>query len=259
MFLKIVGKAKGFHQICSRFVLAYGKLYDEMRIQKSQSFKLLGDFGCELEENLIYKAKCALQRHFEKLGQDSQKNALECLMVEVQKNIPKGAGLGGGSANAGVFLRQVNELYGFGLNAQELCKIASEVGSDVAFFASGEISANVGGRGEQVHSFVDSGWDKQEVEIYTPHIFCDTSAVYARFSQDIESCKTTYSVMPNEWLGMDSKHLLTQDSMLTLEALNDLFTPALRLYPELDSVRRELGDGWYFSGSGSSFFRLKSA
>ena len=41
--------------------------------------------------------------------------------------------------------------------------------------------------------------------------------------------------------------------------LNDLFAPACALYPQLLEVAEGLGNGWFFSGSGSSFFRIKNA
>lgn len=252
-FLKITGKVGGFHQISSRFVLAYGKLYDEMRIQKSENFKLAGDFDCALEYNLVYKAKVALQVYFENLGLHSQKRAVQSVSVEVQKNIPKGAGLGGGSANAGVFLHQVNRLYDLGLNNQELCSVASNVGADVAFFASGEMSANVSGKGELISSFAqgDCGWEKQEVEIYTPRIFCDSKAVYGQFARHIKGGKA-YSLPPQEWLGQSTRSLLYgfQEMAEGCEMLNDLYSPACDLYLELEGVRRELGNGWYLSGNG---------
>ena len=57
IFLKIVGFEAGFHMLNSRFVLAQGSLYDEMCITQKDSFCIKGDFGCEIQENLIFKAE----------------------------------------------------------------------------------------------------------------------------------------------------------------------------------------------------------
>ena len=93
IFLKILGHKDGFHQIHSRFVLAKGELYDEMNITHYSCFTLQGDFDCEEKDNLIYKAKCVLQDFLDIQGQKTAVKAIECVKIEVQKSIPKGAGL----------------------------------------------------------------------------------------------------------------------------------------------------------------------
>lgn len=251
IFLKIIGHDGSYHQLCSRFVLAKGALYDEMELSKSQSFTLKGDFGCDMEENLIFKAKCALKAYL--LAHTKEAERLESLRVEVQKSIPKGAGLGGGSANAGVFLRAVNEFLALGLKESELLAIARDIGADVSFFASGESSANVSGRGEQIEPFIES---PLFYEIYTPPIFCDSTKVYQRYATLIKERCISYSNPPQEWLSSQSAHLLSLG--IPKEEMNDLFSPAIALYPALKDIASELGSEWYFSGSGSSFFRLRA-
>ena len=62
------------------------------------------------------------------------------------------------------------------------------------------------------------------------------------------------SVVKLDFLSLSSIELL---SRFTPIELNDLLLPALSEYPELNGVREELGEGWFFSGSGSSFFRVR--
>ncbi len=250
IFLKIVGFEAGFHMLNSRFILAQGSLYDEMCITQKDSFCIKGDFGCEMRENLIFKAKCALSEYLSQQGKMTL--ALESLHIEVQKRIPQGSGLGGGSANAGAFLRGVNELLSLGLNQNELVGIAQHIGADVSFFASGLRSANVSGKGERLESMQE---DVLECEIYTPNLFCDTKRVYKAFADSIRDKSRQYSLPTTRWFCMESKEIL--ESQPDVAEPNDLFESACVCYPSLKDVAKELGKGWYFSGSGSSFFRLK--
>ncbi|TLD81906.1 4-(cytidine 5'-diphospho)-2-C-methyl-D-erythritol kinase [Helicobacter sp. MIT 05-5293] len=261
VFLKIIGFKEGFHQLHSRFILAKGDLYDEMDIYETQKgFTLLGDFGCATEHNTIYKAQCALQDYLKKNGKDSVgvKYALNHLCVEVQKNIPKGAGLGGSSGNAGVFLQMMNERFELGMSVEELCQVALSAGADVSFFASGYESANVFGRGENLERFNENS---PVLEIHTPEIFCDTKAVYQYYAHNVAQQIQTYSdpALSLQWVDKTSLLLLENATKIKNARcfFNDLYASALKLYPQLESVADELGEQWFFSGSGSSFFRLK--
>lgn len=261
IFLKIIGFKEGFHQLHSRFVLAKGNLYDEMEVYDTQKdFTLLGDFGCEMKHNTIYKAQCALQEYLEKSNQYSVavKHALNHLCVEVQKNIPKGAGLGGSSGNAGVFLQMMNERFELGMSIKELCQVALKAGADVSFFASGYESANVFGRGENLERFNESSL---ALEIHTPAIFCDTKTVYQHYAHNIAQQIQTYSdpALSLQWTNKMSLSLLNDATEIknARYVFNDLYANAISLYPQLESVANELGDEWFFSGSGSSFFRLR--
>ena len=197
-----------------------------------------------MEENLIYKAKEALKVEF-----DEYSGYFESLRVEVKKNIPQGAGLGGGSANAGAFLCEMARR--LDLSKESLQKIAPKIGSDVSFFVNEYESANVMGCGEVVNEFVENS--HYTYEIFTPKIFCNTRRVYQAFDRLLRN-EEIQSVVKLDFLSLSSIELL---SRFTPIELNDLLLPALSEYPELNGVREELGEGWFFSGSGSSFFRVR--
>lgn len=246
IFLNILPPLEnGMHPLLSRFVLAYGNLYDEMQITEgNERFEIEGGFSCVMQENLIFKAKEALKANFSEYA-----TYLESLKVEVQKNIPQGAGLGGGSANAGAFLCEIAKR--LSIPKEALQEIAPKIGSDVSFFVNEFESANVMGVGEVVKEFEEC--NHYTYEIYTPKIFCHTGKVYQAFDELLKS-QEIKSVMKVDFLNLSSIELLSRFSALEL---NDLFTPAMRIYPKLQEVRDELGEGWFFSGSGSSFFRVK--
>lgn len=246
VFLKITGFEGSYHRISSRFLLAFGELKDTIEIKPCSNFSLQGDFGCEKENNLIYKAIIELKNYL-----DSKKissSILECLSIEVEKKIPKGAGLGGGSANAGMCLVKINEFFNLGLDKKELQSIGAKVGSDVPFFISEYKSANIYGTGEIIHQY-----DERECrfEIFTPDVFCDTKKVYLEYDKNIQDQKL--SLLKT----LKNTHTYKILSSYERQELNDLLLPAINLYPKLARIEKDLGKEWFFSGSGSSFFRFK--
>ena len=84
--------------------------------------------GCDAENNLVVKALRALERH---IGR-----ALPALDVYLKKQIPFGAGLGGGSADASFAIRGANELFGLGLSDAQMAEVALTVGADCPFSVS---------------------------------------------------------------------------------------------------------------------------
>jgi 4-diphosphocytidyl-2-C-methyl-D-erythritol kinase len=81
------------------------------------------------EQNLMTKAWRALR--------DACPGSVGGIAAHVQKRIPAGGGLGGGSSNAAAMLKALNDLYALDLPASELQRLALTIGSDVPFFLSG--------------------------------------------------------------------------------------------------------------------------
>lgn len=241
IFLKIVGTRGNYHEILSRFILVKN-LFDELYFAEKKSdeeFELVGDFGCPLFQNTIYKAYEALKEagFKEEVTKLFQKKALH-----VEKNIPSFAGLGGGSSDCASFLHMVNCEANLGLSDAALANIGLGVGADVPFFVYNYESANVAGIGEIVEKFDE---EALHVEIVTPDIKCDTGAIYRAFRKE-------YKIdinMAKQMLKMKSEELL---KLYTDLELNDLLRPALKTDKNLENYRKE---NWFFSGSGSSFFR----
>lgn len=244
-FLKIVGTRDGYHEIISRFVLI-DSLYDTMWFEPSVgiSFEIVGDFDCDKKSNTIYKAYEAL------LDVKPQKNIVEFCKkhkVMVYKNIPKQAGMGGGSSNAATFLKMLNEALSLGLTKEQMAGIGARVGADVPFFAYGYKAANVSGIGEAVEEFED---DIPQIKLFTPEdIKCDTKEVYKTFRKHFLD-----EIEPEL-----AKELATKKTREILEEypplkLNDLFKAVLKKYPEFHEHKL---DGWFLSGSGSTLFKAK--
>ncbi len=244
IFLKITGKRGNYHEIFSRF-MKVSNLYDEISFQNktAKGFILLGAFGCETEQNTIYKAYKALQDY---TSSSALAKLIDTYAIKVEKNIPSFAGLGGGSSNAACFLKMCNNSLDLGLSLKQLAHIGSSVGADVPFFIYDYKAANVSGIGEIVEKFDE---DCLDLEIKTPNVQGSTPQVYQCFREHFY--KELSAQEHAKLAHMPSKEVL---QTYTVAQANDLFEPALQLYPELkDSYQK----GYFFSGSGSTFFKIK--
>src|SRR6266404_2501466 len=119
-------RADGFHEI--ETVIAPISLYDEIDIEKQNRWI---DFSCDDptlstgDDNLVVRAaKLFLKQAKIKSG----------VSIKLEKKIPHGAGLGGGSSDAAATLRALNELFETKLARDEMAKLGSAIGSDVPFF-----------------------------------------------------------------------------------------------------------------------------
>lgn len=241
IFLKITGHKEGYHTLLSRFVRV-GHLYDTIEFVPASCSSLTIE-GCgdiDTQSNTIYKAFVALNEYTGDL------DILEYFYnhkVVVTKNIPTQSGLGGGSSDGATFMRMVNEVCKLRLDVDRLAKIGSTVGADFPFFIHNYESANVLGFGEIVEAFEE---EALEIELYTPPIGCDTAKVYKRFKQEFFGDIRHSSFIG--WEKIPSRELLARVDALNA---NDLYRAALLEYPKLKEYARK---GWYFSGSGSTFF-----
>ncbi len=241
IFLKIKSSRNEYHEIVSRFVKV-NNLYDEIFFEKKActTFELYGNFSCSLKDNTIYKAYVLLKDKFNVVETFFQTHC-----VKVEKNIPEYSGLGGGSSNVAVFMLMINQICKLNLSKDELAKIGVKIGADVPFFIYEFNSANVSGIGEIVEEFND---ELLNIEIFTPNVQCSTKKIFKLF-------RTKFY---KEILAKDEEFLLKLSSKDIIKKydkkyLNDLYSPAVEEYKELEKYA---DDNLFFSGSGSSFFRI---
>ncbi len=141
LHLQITSKRDdGYHNLISLFQMI--SLYDEIFIEKTDKNKIIlnGDFNCSTENNLIYKAAAWLKKSLKITGGFN----ISCI-----KNIPSGAGLGGGSSNAAATLLGIKFLLDLKITDTFLKKGALNLGSDVPFFL-GSATAIAEERGEKL-------------------------------------------------------------------------------------------------------------
>lgn len=212
LFLHITGRREnGYHELQTIFQLI--DLYDWMIFTPTLDEQVEIDGLSEVrpEENLIYRAAQILRPHAKKF----------CgLHIKIEKNIPMGAGLGGGSSNAATTLIVLNQLWECGLNQEQLADYGVKLGADVPIFIYGK-NAWAEGIGEHL-SFIDL--DQKQFIILKPDCFISTQLLFSQ--------KT---------LTRDSK--TTKFCAYQLEPSNfgNNFEPLARqLYPEVEEAMRYL-------------------
>ncbi len=242
IFLKIAGKRDNYHTLVSRFALVYS-LFDIISFEKTNknTFDIIGDFSCELKSNTIYKAYLLLKDY------KGVEEFFKTFSVKVEKNIPEFAGLGGGSSNAASFMLMVNEYCKLNLSKNELSNLAIKVGADVPFFIYEYSSANVRGIGEIVEKFEE---DFLDIDTFTPKIECDTGKIFTIFRE-----KYYKEISKEEAQRLMNKKSLDVLKELDISSANDLYESAIESNEELKKYEKK---GWYFSGSGSSFFKVNN-
>lgn len=170
------------------------------------------------------------------------------IRMKLEKRIPVGGGLGGGSSDAAAMLRALDDLFGLGLGNDRLADIASELGSDVPFLVHGG-SAVVEGLGERIQ-VLPALPDVHAVLVF-PEAPCPTGAVYGKF--DV--------MRPDAAVQSARVHALAAQRTLADDApFNDLAAPALAVEPILEDdvadVRAATGRTVHVSGSGSTLYVL---
>jgi 4-diphosphocytidyl-2-C-methyl-D-erythritol kinase len=170
--LEILGKrSDGFHELAT-WMLPVG-LYDTIEIEPAGSPSFQSNVP-ELDgdpSNLVSRAADLFNRTAE---------IDMAYGIRLEKKIPIGAGLGGGSSNAAATLRLLNELHNSRFRPEELEVLAAKLGSDVAFFIAGR-SAWCSGRGEQIdlRLFPEDLW----VCLFKPGFGISTAGVYRAYAQ----------------------------------------------------------------------------
>ena len=240
LYLEVLRKRDdGFHEIES--LMQAIDLYDDITLEKSDRIELtVNDPSLPADSNnLAFRAAKALQSRFPFPG----------VKIGLTKNIPMGAGLGGGSSDAAFVLRGLCRLYDLHPSFDELAEIASSIGSDVPFFLSNG-QALIKGRGEileQVNLPIN-----YEIILLSPSMSISTTEVYSNVKIDL----TTKRIGPLLTHEIDFEGLLRLANYFR----NDLEEVVLEKYPNLLDLKRSLlGSGAFYSsmtGSGSSFFGL---
>jgi 4-diphosphocytidyl-2-C-methyl-D-erythritol kinase len=213
---------------------------------------LAGLPGAPLEGNLVLRAFAMTRRA---LGHD-----LPGLVAHLDKRIPMGGGLGGGSSDAAAAVDAALVVWGAGLAPGLRAEIDLELGADVPFFARGGEVALVEGRGEHVERLAPHA-GQLGLLLVTPPIALSTAQVFGRFD-DLDVATTSESVTRDlaQALrdGMSSETLVAWAARL--RDANDLWPAAASLAPGLAALREHLEEQtrqpWLLTGSGSTLFAL---
>ena len=180
LFLHIVGRRdNGYHELQSIFQLI--DLYDWISFEaiEENQVQIEGVAEVKLEQNLIYRAAQYLPPHAK----------TPCgLKISVEKNIPMGAGLGGGSSNAATTLIVLNQLWQCGLNDEQLAAYGVQLGADVPIFIFGQ-NAWAEGVGEHL-SFIDLA--QKQFIVLKPDCFISTQLLFSQKTLTRDTKPTTF-------------------------------------------------------------------
>jgi 4-diphosphocytidyl-2-C-methyl-D-erythritol kinase len=167
--------------------------------------------------------------------------------IAIDKRIPVGAGLGGGSSNAAVVLMGLNQLFGTPLDRAELIRIGAGIGADVPFFMMGG-AALATGIGDRLEPF--RGLDPLPVVVAFPGVGVSTAETFAGLNLALTKCEKKLKAFLLKNKNFDgNRHLC-----------NDLESVTLRRYPIVAAAKRSLREagagGVLMTGSGSGVFGL---
>jgi 4-diphosphocytidyl-2-C-methyl-D-erythritol kinase len=232
--LEVRGKrADGFHEI--ETLIAPVTLADTLTITPAGAFS----FSCDEpgvprdESNLVVRAA----RLFAARSQIEPR-----FKIELQKRIPHGAGLGGGSSDAATTLLALNELCDAAFSQNELASIAAELGSDVPVFLCGS-AAICRGRGELVEPVKFA--HRLALLLLKPPFGVPTPWAYQRWRESRELPGARYAAQELAWGSL----------------VNDLERPVFEKYIVLAALKNWLlaqpeAAGALMSGSGSTMFAV---
>ena len=229
----------GFHEL-STVMYPVGGLADRLTVER-----LSGDevefcatgiaIDCPEEQNLCVRAARLMQQRYGAGG----------VHITLEKNIPFGAGLGGGSADATAVVKAINNLYSLQLSQEQLVDVASQLGSDTPFFVYNTPQLCTS-RGE-VTSPVDVDLSGYNIVLVKPDIHISTAEAYSgvRPKEPQTSLQELISLPVEMWQG---------------QIKNDFEEHIFKLHPSLSQIKEELlKQGALYasmSGSGSAIYGI---
>ena len=187
LFLKVLSKrSDGYHNIDTSF--QYIDLSDKMIFKKTEK-----DILIESKEKFLLNHNNTIFQSAQKLKEMFKVKS--GVKIQIQKNIPIGAGLGGGSSNSATTLVALNKLWDLNLSKNRLIEIGKNIGADVPFFIFGK-NALGKGLGEELKP-VDSV--KNNFLLIQPDIHNSTKKMFNLLEQWRENNKTISANKQNDF------------------------------------------------------------
>jgi 4-diphosphocytidyl-2-C-methyl-D-erythritol kinase len=236
--LNVLGKrSDGYHDL--ETVFHEIDCFDEIELERHEKVTMTADSILVPIDasNLCLSAANLLQK---------EKHVRQGVVIHLKKNIPIGAGLGGGSSDAAAVLCGLNRFWELKLSNNQLRSLAAQIGADVPFFIEGG-TAYATGRGEILESFSLPlpFW----IAVITPLVRISTAWAY---SQLVPKRNGKASGLQTKLV----KQISNPQKLISI--IQNDFEPVFKTYPELSSVKEKLNEmGAVFSlmsGSGSSIY-----
>jgi 4-diphosphocytidyl-2-C-methyl-D-erythritol kinase len=250
--LRVLGRREdGYHEIVS--LVARVGLADTIRIAPRADDQIVvtcDDASIPVDErNLVFVAAAAMREQFGSNGG---------VDIDLQKRIPVGAGLGGGSSNAATVLAMLNRMWRLGLAPDPLARLAAGIGSDVPLFLASPVCL-LTGRGERVAPLPagPGGWAVlvlPNILLSTPHVYRAWRPAAAGSGIPVTDGGIEARRMAERWSRLDSLEAATA------LCVNDLTLAARSVNSEFDRFVARMegaaGRSIHMTGSGSALFSL---
>lgn len=223
----------GYHDLETVFIAVPG-LHDVLEVEKADdlTFEQRGiEVDCPPEKNLILKAYNAVKETFPK--------KVENVHILFTKNIPFGAGLGGGSADAAFMVHTLNELFELGMTNEDMEKLVAPLGADCAFFIQNRprFASGIGNVFAEPDSAILQYLEGKYIVLVKPDCAVSTAHAYR-------------GIVPRD----------QQEEQYYQPWQNDFENTVFPLFPEIAAIKQQLIDlGASFasmSGSGATVFGI---
>ena len=244
--LRVVRKREdGYHDLETIFYPVYG-LHDELEVQPSDEFAFIQEgitVDCLPTDNLICKVYARMRDRYPQIGN---------VTISFKKNIPFGAGLGGGSSDAAHMAMALNEIFALGLTKEQLAQELSPLGADCPFFIY-NTPCYAEGIGDKLTP-IDLDLSGLRLIMIKPECGVSTKEAYGGIVPKGTCEHFAPFIHPLELLEPlePFKHL----PLLT----NDFEETVCKVHPELATIKKRLQDAGALyaamSGSGSTIFGL---
>ena len=267
LFLHITGKrADGYHNLQTVFRLldwgdylhftfvddAVFSIIDKTFDATKLCHQLLTLAGADtitssIDDNLIFKAAQALLAFA--LQADRLPKQLQSVQITLDKHLPMGAGLGGGSSNAATTLLVLNEIWQLNITKNELIKIAATIGADVPIFIFGQ-DAIAMGIGEELTAI---DLPEQEYLVLTPNAHVNTAKLFThpKLQRDIAPLSiATIQNHSNDYV----QHLNTPYQNVFTPVVTSLAPAVQEALNYLQGLEKEALGTARMTGSGSAVF-----
>ncbi len=235
--LKVIKKREdGYHDIHTVFQEL--DFHDQILLKKSNG-------GCSFTSNVNWlenNSSNLCVRAWELLA---EKYNISGVHIDLNKNIPPGSGLGGGSSNAACVLKGLAKLYSLNIRYKDLIKTSSLIGADVPFFIRGgcQLGSGVGNKLVEIKHSNDKVF-----LLVMPEIHIDTKATFKKFKKFLDSNQEK----------VNFNKFIEKDKFLFKFFENDFETIIVPAYPEIGQIKKAVQEqGALFSslsGTGSTVF-----
>lgn len=240
--LRVVRKREdGYHDLETIFYPVYG-LHDELQVETADHFEFIQEglaIDCPAEDNLIIKCYQRMRAKYPQIGD---------VHIRFKKNIPFGAGLGGGSSDAAHMALALNDIFALGLTKKQLAEEVRPLGADCPFFIY-NTPCYAEGIGDELTP-ISMNLSGLRLVMIKPNCSVSTREAYS-------------GIIRHPEVEGQIKQALEEGKVLTdmhLLLINDFEQTVFPLHPEIAEIKKRLQDAGAMyaamSGSGSTVFGL---